>query len=203
METLGELVGFDLFTKFDEDMIVIEKWNPKKPVTAIYFDGEKEQYNVKRFLVEPTDKKVLFITEHEKSFLEIVSTDWLPQIQLNFAKIKGTEKDSEILNLEQFIAIKGLKAIGNRLTTNKIKNIDLLEPLPFEEVQEPIIDNQESNDELILNDNISDFSPEEKILESSSSTDNEKELTTILPKQKAKPIKDVLDDDEENQMTLF
>ena len=75
--------------------------------------------------------------------------------------------------------------------------------LPFEEVQEPIIDNQESNDELILNDNISDFSPEEKILESSSSTDNEKELTTILPKQKAKPIKDVLDDDEENQMTLF
>jgi len=96
-----------------------------------------------------------------------------------------------------------LKAIGNRLTTNKIKNIDLLEPLPFEEVQEPIIDNQESNDELILNDNISDFSPEEKILESSSSTDNEKELTTILPKQKAKPIKDVLDDDEENQMTLF
>jgi len=198
-----QLVGFDLFTKFDEDMIVIEKWNPKKPVTAIYFDGEKEQYNVKRFLVEPTDKKVLFITEHEKSFLEIVSTDWLPQIQLNFAKIKGTEKDSEILNLEQFIAIKGLKAIGNRLTTNKIKNIDLLEPLPFEEVQEPIIDNQESNDELILNDNISDFSPEEKILESSSSTDNEKELTTILPKQKAKPIKDVLDDDEENQMTLF
>jgi len=78
-----------------------------------------------------------------------------------------------------------------------------LEPLPFEEIQEPIIDNQESNDELILGDNISDFSPEEKVIESSSSTDKEKEMATIPPNQKPKPIKDVLDDDEANQMTLF
>src|SRR5690606_26518811 len=141
-----QLTGFDLFTKFDEDMIVIEKWNPKKPITAVYFDGDKEQYNVKRFLIEPTDKKTLFITDHEKSFLEIVSTDWLPQIQINFAKVKGNEKEPETINLEQFIAVKGLKAIGNRLTPNKVKNIDLLEPLPYDEPEE--VEEEIMNDEI-------------------------------------------------------
>ncbi|MGB0882726.1 MAG: DNA gyrase/topoisomerase IV subunit A [Vicingaceae bacterium] len=130
-----QLLGFDLFTKFDEDMIVLEKWNPKKPVSAVYFDGEKKQYFVKRFLIEPTSNKTLFISDHEKSQLEIVSTDWLPQIELTFSKIKGKEKPNEVIALEEFIAIKGLKAIGNRLTTNKVKNIDLLEPLPYQDEQ--------------------------------------------------------------------
>ncbi|MDB4533714.1 DNA gyrase/topoisomerase IV subunit A [Vicingaceae bacterium] len=128
-----QLLGFDLFTKFEEDMIVLEKWNPDKPISAVYFDGEKKEYFVKRFLVEPTDKKVSFISEDENSQLEVVSTDWLPQIETTFAKVKGKQKDNEIISLEEFIAIKGMKAIGNRLTTHKVKNIDLLEPLPFEE----------------------------------------------------------------------
>ncbi|MGB0886573.1 MAG: DNA gyrase/topoisomerase IV subunit A [Vicingaceae bacterium] len=128
-----QLLGFDLFTKFEEDMVVLEKWNPEKPVSAVYFDGDKKEYFVKRFLVEPTDKKVSFITEHENSQLEIVSTDWLPQIETTFSKVKGKQKDNEIVTLEEFIAVKGIKAIGNRLTTHKVKNIDLLEPLPYEE----------------------------------------------------------------------
>lgn len=197
------LLGFDLFTKFDEDMIVIEKWNKKKPITAIYFDGEKEQYNVKRFLVEPSDKKVSFITEHEKSFLEIVSTDWIPQVQLNYTKIKGTEKESEILNLEQFITIKGLKAIGNRLTTNKIKTIDLLAPLPYEEITTT------TESEASFNDDENDATAQ--VLTSDEVLSNENNTTPPLfdedKKEKAvskpNPIKDVLDDDEANQMTLF
>ncbi len=130
-----QLLGYDLFTKFEQNMIVLEKWNPKKPISAVYLDGDKKEYFVKRFLVEPTDKRVSFISEHEDSQLEVISTDWLPQIKTSFAKLKGKEKDAEIIALEEFIAIKGIKAIGNRLTTNKVKNIDLLEPLPFEEPQ--------------------------------------------------------------------
>ena len=52
-----KLTSFDLSTKFDDDMIVIEKWNPDKPITAIYFDGNKQQFFIKRFLAEDTDKK--------------------------------------------------------------------------------------------------------------------------------------------------
>ena len=79
-------------TKFEDDMIVIEKWNPKKPVSAIYFDGDKKQFNVKRFLIESSPNKVLFITDNENSYLEVISTDWLPQVQINFSKVKGVER---------------------------------------------------------------------------------------------------------------
>jgi len=128
-----KLQSFDLSTHFDEDMILIEKWNPKKPLTAIYFDGEKEQYNVKRFLVEPSGNKVKFITEHEKSVLEIVSSDWLPQAEVKFYKHKGEDVEPEKINLAEFISVKGLKAIGNRLSSYKVKSVDLLEPLPYDE----------------------------------------------------------------------
>jgi topoisomerase-4 subunit A len=128
-----KLLTFDLSNHFDEDLIIIEKWNPEKPLSAIYYDGSKGQYFVKRFLVEKSDKPVTFISEHEGSQLEILSGDWLPQVQVNYSKVKGKEKEPEVVKLEEFISIKGLKAQGNRLSSYKIKNIDLLEPLPYEE----------------------------------------------------------------------
>lgn len=126
----------DLSTHFDEDMIVLEKWLPKKPISAIYYDGEKERYYVKRFLIENENKEEVFISEHPKSQLEIVSTDYRPVAEVIFAKNKGVQKENLIVNLEEFIAIKGIKAQGNQLTTDKIKQINLLEPLPFEAPEE-------------------------------------------------------------------
>lgn len=128
----------ELTSHFDEDMIVLEKWNPKKPISTIYYDGEKERYFVKRFLIENENKEELFITEHEKSQLEIVSTDWRPMAEIIFAKVKGVQKENQIIDLEQFIAIKGIKAIGNQLTTDKLKQVNLLEPLAFEEAEEEV-----------------------------------------------------------------
>ncbi|WP_369047513.1 DNA gyrase/topoisomerase IV subunit A [Tenacibaculum sp. UWU-22] len=138
----------DLAMHFDDDMIVLEKWNPKKPISAIYFDGEKQRYYVKRFLIEATDKEELFISEHEKSQLEIVATDYRPVVEIVFSKrdVKNME-----VNLEEFISVKGIKALGNQLTTEKIKQINILEALPYEEptveevevVEEEIIDNDE------------------------------------------------------------
>ncbi|WP_333875965.1 DNA gyrase/topoisomerase IV subunit A [Flavobacterium sp.] len=126
----------ELSTHFDEGMIVLEKWHPKKPISAIYYDGEKERYFVKRFLVENENKEETFITEHEKSQLEIVSTDWRPVAEVVFAKVKGVQKENLTVDLEQFIAVKGIKALGNQLTSDKLKQINLLEPLPFEEPEE-------------------------------------------------------------------
>ena len=128
----------ELTTHFDEDMIVLEKWNPKKPISTIYYDGEKERYFVKRFLVENENKEELFITEHEKSQLEIVSTDWRPMAEIVFSKVKGVQKENQTIDLEQFIAVKGIKAIGNQLTTDKLKQVNLLESLPYEEPEEEV-----------------------------------------------------------------
>ena len=128
----------ELTTHFDEDMIVLEKWNSKKPISTIYYDGEKERYFIKRFLVENENKEEIFITEHEKSQLEIVSTDWRPVAEVVFTKVKGIQKENQTIDLEQFIAVKGIKALGNQLTTDKLKQVNLLESLPFEEPVEKV-----------------------------------------------------------------
>ena len=133
----------ELSTHFDEDMVVLEKWHSKKPISAIYYDGEKERYYVKRFLVETEGKEETFITEHPKSQLEIVSTDYRPMAELVFTKVKGTQKENQTVDIENFIAVKGLKALGNQLTTDKLKQINLLEPLPYEEPEEVIPEESE------------------------------------------------------------
>ena len=123
----------ELTLRFDEDMIVLEKWQPKKPLSAIYFDGEKERYYVKRFHVENPNKEELFIGEHPGTQLEIVTTDWRPVVEVTFVKPRGKEaKPDQTVIIDQFIAVKGIKAQGNQLTTEKVKQINLLEPLPYE-----------------------------------------------------------------------
>ena len=131
----------ELTTHFDRDMIVLEKWNPNKPISAIHFDGDKQRYYIKRFIIENPNKDEVIITNHEKSFLEIVSTDFRPMAEIVFSK-RSLEKQE--INFEEFIAIKGIKAIGNTLTSDKIKQVNLLEPLPY---KEPIVEEIEVNDE--------------------------------------------------------
>ena len=145
----------ELSTHFEEDMIVLEKWNKNKPISAIYYDGEKERYYVKRFLVENENKEEIFISEHEKSQLEIVSTDWRPMAEVIFAKVKGVQKENQIVNFEEFIAVKGIKAQGNQLSTDKLKQVNLLDSLPYEEIlDEP---EAEQKEELEEGNDIQDF----------------------------------------------
>lgn len=142
----------ELASHFDEDMVVLEKWIPKKPISAIYYDGEKERYYVKRFLVETENKEESFITEHSNSQLEIVSTDYRPVAELVFSKVKGVQKENMVIDLEAFIAVKGFKALGNQLTTDKLKQVNLLEPLPFEIPEEVIPEEMEVIEETDFSD---------------------------------------------------
>lgn len=142
----------ELTTHFEEGMIVLEKWVPNKPISAIYFDGEKERYFIKRFLVESENKEETFITEHPKSQLEIVSTDYRPVAEVVYAKVKGVQKDNQEIDLENFIAVKGIKALGNQLTADKIKQINLLEPLPFEPPVEEIPEEMEVSGDTDVSD---------------------------------------------------
>ncbi len=127
------LSGFGLSTQFEDDMILIEKWDPEKPLSAVYFDGASKVYMIKRFLAEKSTKPVRFIPEGEKINLELISSDWKPMIQINFRKQKGEEEaKSEEINVEEFITVKGLKAKGNTLTKESVNTIDPLDPIPYE-----------------------------------------------------------------------
>ncbi|MEI6866651.1 DNA gyrase/topoisomerase IV subunit A [Flavicella sp.] len=131
---------------FEEDMIVLEKWEPNKPISAIYFDGEKAKYFVKRFMIDHPEREDKFITDHEKSQLETVATDYRPNAEVFFSK---RNLDSIIVEFEQFIAVKGIKAIGNQLSTDKIKQVKILEPNPY---IPPVLDNIEVTEDVISED---------------------------------------------------
>ncbi|WP_324719020.1 DNA gyrase/topoisomerase IV subunit A [Salinimicrobium sp. HB62] len=138
----------ELTTRFDEDIIVLEKWSPKKPISAIYWEGEKERFYVKRFVIENEEKEENFIGDHPKSYLEIVSTDYLPVVEVVYGKIRGKDqKPNDQVELEEFIAIKGIKALGNQLTTEKVKQINLLDPKPYEQPEEVAPEDMEVVDE--------------------------------------------------------
>ena len=127
----------EITAHFEEDMIVLEKWVPSKPISAIYFDGQKGKHYVKRFLIENENREDMFISEHPSSLLEIVSTDWRPVAKIAFAKERGKERrEDQIIDFEQFISVKGISALGNQLTRFKVNQIDLMESLPYTQPEE-------------------------------------------------------------------
>jgi topoisomerase-4 subunit A len=181
----------ELTTHFDEDMIVLEKWIPKKPISAIYFDGEKERYFVKRFIIENENKEELFITNHKNSNLEIVSTDWKPMVDVEFTKERGKDrKDNLVVNLEEFITIKGISALGNQLTKEKVNVINALDPLPYEPPEEIPANEIEVIDETEVSGEISN--------ELKTEAPNEEPKAS---KENNKESKDSLND--KGQITLF
>ena len=104
-------------------------------MTAIYLDTEKERYFIKRFLIESETKEDNFLKDGGE--LLFLNSDWRPVIEVEFVKPRDKEVIPSLeINAEDFIAIKGFKAIGNQLTAKKIKKITLKEVLPYEaEVQ--------------------------------------------------------------------
>ena len=138
------LTSFDISNHFDEDMIHIEKWHPDRPISAIYYDSEKEIHYVKRFLCEITsDKKVSFISEGEGSYLHVVSTAYRPTARIIYNKLLKETKNlpDNVIQIADMIETKGLKAQGNQVTKLKVKEIILehpiegVEPWPEDEVK--------------------------------------------------------------------
>jgi topoisomerase-4 subunit A len=180
------LSSFDLATHFDEDMMHIEKWVPDRPISTVYYDAEKELHYVKRFLCEVTsDKKVLFISESEGSYMDTVSTSFRPEVRIVYNKLLRETKNlpDNVVNIADLIEVKGMKAQGNQMTKLKVKEIVLTheidggEPWPIEEGDMPALDLE----------GIVDF-------DSDSDGDSPTIEWDILPKK---------DDEDESQIKLF
>ena len=147
----SRVVTPDISLHFDDKMIRIEKWIPKKPLTAIYFDREKERYFIKRFLIESETKEDSFVKEGGE--LLFFNSDWRPVIEVEFFK----PRDKEIIppleiNVEEFIAIKGFKALGNQITSKKVKKISLKKVLPYKEEVQLVEDIEVTDQEEIRDD---------------------------------------------------
>lgn len=150
----AKLVSFDLSNRFDDEYLILEKWKPEQAISCIYYDGDKKIYFIKRFLLENTPNVQGFMpSDHPKSFIEFIGTTDGCTAEITYPKDKnGNEKPTESINIDDFIAIKGIKAIGNQFIKEKVKSINIIIPEPVEE--EEIIETAEQGQEEIPEEGI-------------------------------------------------
>ena len=153
----AKTVAPDLSLHFESTPLVMERWVEKRPITAVYFDGDKERYFIKRFLIENVNKEDNFLKENSK--LIFISSEWRPVIELIFTKPRGAEElPNKLVVVEDFIGVKGFKALGNQLVTEKIKEVVLSESLPYEEEEVETLEEIEVVDPNQVKDNDPDAS---------------------------------------------
>lgn len=210
-----KLTGFDLTTHFDENMIHLEKWIPEKPISAVYYDPEKDVHFAKRFLAEPSRGAMSFISESPESKLLVATTIHYPHIRLVFNKrFKHTrDKEDQVINLRDFIGVKGLKAQGNRVSPLPITDVVLEDPIEELEIKAEealqleiaairAAQNAPHFDDELADDADDDFANDEDADDDLEAGERDAVSPTIeleLPKPKPKPRLD----DTDIQPTLF
>ena len=183
------LVGYDLTTFFEDDTILVEKFKPQRIITVVYQDLQDKKYLVKRFQTERSDKILEFIPE--KSKLVAVSTDFLPQLQIQSLN-KAKEIITETLLLSDFVDIMRISAKGKRLPFNDIKSLKLTEPLPYEEPEE----------EDFSEDTVADNIPEDTD-EPAEMDEDTAQVWEQITQNTSKPKLQNTNDEEVEQLSLF
>jgi topoisomerase-4 subunit A len=122
------LTSFDLSNHYEDNILVIEKYRPGKVYSAVYWDAEQKFYYLKRFALEESEKPQCFINEHPDSKLISITEVEYPRFEINFGG-KHKTRDTEIIEVAEFIGVKSFKAKGKRLTSFVVDNIRELEPV--------------------------------------------------------------------------
>lgn len=140
--------NFDLSNHYDDNILYIEKFNAEKVWSAVYYDAEQKFHYLKRFQAEQVSKPQRFIGEHPGSYLVRMTHLEYPRLEIKFG---GDDKDKEkmIVEVAEFINVKGYKAKGKRLTTYQVSKINELEPLirPEDLQHEEVNDDNHSEDD--------------------------------------------------------
>jgi topoisomerase-4 subunit A len=141
-----ELFSFDLSNHFSADLLVIEKFDPGKTMSVVYWDEEQGFYYVKRFQIEedtPLNRPQNFIGENVAN--KLISITWVhyPRFEIEFGG-KNIERENEIVEVAEFIGVKSFKAKGKRLTNYQVENIKEIEPIvKDEDDHDPILEEEE------------------------------------------------------------
>lgn len=121
-----ELTNFELTNRYDpNELVYIEKFNPEKIVSAIYFDADKKQFNAKRFKIETQtlNNKFSFIKEGQGNYLEMITTHSEPVILLKTGKKRSPEEEE--IDLAEFVEVTGWKTVGTRIAGDDLISAEL------------------------------------------------------------------------------
>ena len=197
------LMSFDLSNHFDEDMALIEKFNPTKALTVLYFSEQKKAYFIKRFLPEVSDKKVCMFPEEDGNKFVAAVADKRPQIRVEFQNDDSRKPlDPEEIIIDEFVEVMGVKAKGKKLSNHPVSLISWLDPIPVDEIEETVQEDEDENTEIEETDVNEPEIEEEEINEEEIKEEEEKVASQQLPPQPP----DFPDDDDIGtgvQMTLF
>ena len=146
----------DLSMHFPDDMIILEKADRSRPISVVYFNTKKNIYFIKRFVLGVLKGEQKYVDISRNIQVELVSTDWKPVIELVVKNGKELTRDK--VNVFDFISVKGIKAIGNQLSKKQLKEINLLDPIPYEpEIKElneiEVVDEQDDDSDDDSNEN--------------------------------------------------
>ena len=130
--------NFDLTNHYEDDILLIRKFDAKRVFSAVYFDADHEYYYVKRFSFEPSEKTVSFIGENSQSKLISLTEVEYPRLEISFGG-KNKNRQPEIIEVAEFIGIKSFRARGKRLSNYQVDNITELEPVLKKEDEEELL----------------------------------------------------------------
>ena len=120
--------GFDLSNHYEADIRIIEKYDPQKVWTAVLYDADQQNYPyIKRFCFEPFTRKQNYLGENRHNKLLLLTDEVYPRLEVVFGG-HDNFREPLIVDVEDFIAVKGFKAKGKRLTNYTIDTINELEP---------------------------------------------------------------------------
>jgi topoisomerase-4 subunit A len=204
-----ELTSFDLNNHFDDKMLLIEKYDADKVYAVVHYDGKSKNYLVKRFTFEntPIGRQSSFISEETGSKLVLLSGAAQPVVKVEQLKGKTQVMELVELNLTDLIDVKGMKAMGNRLSAHPVQTVELIaEHDDAEDVPDPAPDSV--SDTQIITDvteekETPDASPEKAAQIIDLEITNPEAISGTTEPDKPKKAKDDDVDLSKGQLGLF
>lgn len=134
--------NFDLSNHYENNVSIVEKFNPNKIWTAVLNDADQQGYPyIKRFCFEATNRKQNYQGENKDTRLIMLTDEYYPRLEVVFGG-HDSFRETLVIDAEEFIAVKGFKARGKRITTFTVETINELEPTRFPEPT----DNEDTDD---------------------------------------------------------
>ena len=139
--------NFDLNNHYEDSIRVLEKYDPNKIWTAILYDADQQNYPyIKRFYFEASNRKQNYLGENKDNRLVLLTDEYYPRLEVIFGS-HDSFREPMLIEADEFIAVKGFKAKGKRLTTFAIETINELEPLRQPEAPQIVGEEVEEEEE--------------------------------------------------------
>lgn len=203
-----KITGFELSVHFEDNLEIIEKFNPKKIITFIYKNRKEGTYFIKRFIPDIFDKPVNFLPEDKDLQLVLYSYNTFPQIEVTAIPKKEKPEETTIISCAEFVDVMSAKAKGKKINLGLIKKVKMLDPLPEPEIEE------ESTEDEIIETEVEDNNPEDSTPDDPLYIDMEiakeifdsidvKKIKIEIPTEENEKINEKPDDEDGTQLSLF